>query len=36
MAVCDRIVVMYEGRKVAERATPETSLAEIIQLIVQQ
>ncbi len=36
MAVCDRIMVMYEGRKVAERNMAETSLAEIIQLIVQR
>lgn len=32
--VCDRIMVMYEGRKVAERAAGETSIEEIVNLIV--
>ena len=32
--VCDRIVVMYEGRKVAERAASETDLTELVSLIV--
>jgi simple sugar transport system ATP-binding protein len=32
--VCDRIVVMYEGMKVAERRTAETDLAELVSLIV--
>lgn len=32
--VCDRIMVMYEGRKVAERNIEETSLEELIKLIV--
>jgi simple sugar transport system ATP-binding protein len=32
--VCDRIVVMYEGRKVAERRTAETDLTELVELIV--
>ncbi len=36
MAVSDRIMVMYEGREVAERLTCDTSLAEIVQLIVQR
>jgi ABC-type sugar transport system ATPase subunit len=35
MAVCDRLVFMYEGRNVAERRTSETTLEEVIQLIVQ-
>jgi simple sugar transport system ATP-binding protein len=32
--VCDRIVVMYEGLKVAERAIGETDLEDLVQLIV--
>lgn len=32
--VCDRLAVMYEGAKVAERRIEETSLEEIVQLIV--
>ncbi|VWB30752.1 ATP-binding cassette domain-containing protein [Burkholderia lata] len=32
--VCDRISVMYEGRKVADRKVSETSLEEIVDLIV--
>lgn len=32
--VCDRIVVMYEGLKVAERRTAETDLTELVELIV--
>jgi simple sugar transport system ATP-binding protein len=32
--VCDRIMVMYEGRKVAERSVQETNLEEIVRLIV--
>lgn len=32
--VCDRIAVMYEGTKVAERKTGETDLAELVDLIV--
>jgi simple sugar transport system ATP-binding protein len=35
MAVSDRIMVMYEGRKVAERQSHETNLQEVIELIVQ-
>lgn len=35
MAVCDRLVFMFEGRNVAERRTSETTLEEVIQLIVQ-
>lgn len=35
MAVCDRLVFMYEGRNVAERQTSETTLEEVVQLIVQ-
>lgn len=31
---CDRIVVMYEGVKVAERRTAETDLQELVSLIV--
>jgi simple sugar transport system ATP-binding protein len=32
--VCDRIAVMYEGIKVAERRTAETDLQELVSLIV--
>ena len=32
--VCDRIAFMYEGTKVAERRAAETSLEEVVQLIV--
>jgi simple sugar transport system ATP-binding protein len=32
--VCDRIAVMYEGTKVAERRTSETDLQDLVQLIV--
>ncbi|WP_137932359.1 ATP-binding cassette domain-containing protein [Mesorhizobium comanense] len=32
--VCDRIAVMYEGTKVAERAMDKTNLEEIVRLIV--
>ena len=32
--VCDRIAVMYEGTKVAERRVKDTSLEELVQLIV--
>ncbi len=32
--VCDRIAVMYEGTKVAERRTGETNLEELVDLIV--
>jgi simple sugar transport system ATP-binding protein len=35
MAVCDRLVFMYDGQNVAERRTSETTLEEVIQLIVQ-
>lgn len=35
MQVTDRIMVMYEGQKVAERLTKETTLEEIIRLIVR-
>ncbi len=35
MQVSDRIMFMYEGKKVAERATHETDLEEVIRLIVQ-
>ena len=35
MEVSDRIMFMYEGSKVAERATDETNLQEVIRLIVQ-
>lgn len=31
--VCDRIAVMYEGTKVAERMTAQTDLAEVVNLI---
>jgi simple sugar transport system ATP-binding protein len=34
--VCDRIMVMYEGRNVAERAVGETGLEEIVRLIVAE
>ncbi len=32
--VCDRIAVMYEGAKVAERRIEDTNLEEVVQLIV--
>jgi simple sugar transport system ATP-binding protein len=32
--VCDRIAVMYEGTKVAERNIAETDLTDIVKLIV--
>jgi simple sugar transport system ATP-binding protein len=32
--VCDRIMVMYEGRKTAERLISQTSIEEIVSLIV--
>ncbi|SLN10841.1 Galactose/methyl galactoside import ATP-binding protein MglA [Roseivivax jejudonensis] len=32
--VCDRIAVMYEGTKVAERRTQDTNLEELVDLIV--
>ncbi len=32
--VCDRIAVMYEGTKVAERQIGETSLEDLVKLIV--
>jgi len=32
--VCDRIAFMYEGTKVAERLVGQTSLEEVVQLIV--
>lgn len=32
--VCDRIMVLYEGRKVAERRVDETNLEDLVQLIV--
>jgi simple sugar transport system ATP-binding protein len=32
--VCDRIAVMYEGTKVAERRISETDLQDLVQLIV--
>jgi simple sugar transport system ATP-binding protein len=35
MQVTDRIMVMYEGQNVAERMTRETTLEEIIRLIVR-
>lgn len=35
MEVSDRIMVMYEGRNVAERQSADTNLQEIIELIVQ-
>ncbi len=35
MEVSDRIMVMFEGRKVAERRTDETNLEEVIRLIVR-
>jgi hypothetical protein len=31
---CDRIMVMYEGRNVAERPIDQTSIEEIVNLIV--
>jgi simple sugar transport system ATP-binding protein len=34
--VCDRIMVMYEGRNVAERKIEDTDLSEIVSLIVAE
>ena len=34
--VCDRIMVLYEGRNVAERKINETDLSEIVSLIVAE
>jgi simple sugar transport system ATP-binding protein len=34
--VCDRIAVMYEGTKVAERGVGDTDLEELVRLIVGQ
>jgi simple sugar transport system ATP-binding protein len=34
--VCDRIAVMYEGTKVAERAIGNTNLEDLVKLIVGQ
>ncbi len=36
LQIADRVVVMYEGRKVAERPAADTSLEEIIRLIVRE
>ena len=35
MSVTDRITVMFEGRDVAERKTADTTIQEVVQLIVQ-
>ncbi len=32
--VCDRLVVLYEGRRVAERLIGETNIEEVVNLIV--
>jgi len=32
--VCDRLMVMYEGQKVAERDIAETNIEEVVNLIV--
>ena len=32
--VCDRIMVMYEGTNVADRRVADTSLGDIVNLIV--
>jgi simple sugar transport system ATP-binding protein len=32
--VCDRIMVLYEGRNVAERLIGETNIEEVVNLIV--
>jgi simple sugar transport system ATP-binding protein len=32
--VCDRIMVMYEGKNVAERQIADTNIEEIVNLIV--
>ena len=34
--VCDRIMVLYEGRNVVERKINETDLSEIVSLIVAE
>ena len=34
--VCDRIMVLYEGRKLAERAVGETGLEDLVRLIMGQ
>ncbi len=33
--VCDRVMVMFEGEQVAERPIAETTLEEVIRLIVR-
>jgi simple sugar transport system ATP-binding protein len=32
--VCDRLMVLYEGRRVAERRIEETDIEEVVNLIV--
>ena len=32
--VCDRLMVLYEGRRVAERKIGETDIEEVVNLIV--
>ena len=34
--VCDRIMVLYEGRNAGERAIGETNLEDLVRLIVTE
>ena len=34
--VCDRVMVMYEGRKVADKLINETTLQDLVELIVSE
>ena len=34
--VCDRVMVMYEGRKVADKLINETTLQDLVELIVTE
>ena len=34
--VCDRVMVMYEGKKVADKLIHETSLQDLVNLIVAE
>lgn len=34
--VCDRIMVMYEGKNIAERRIKETNINDVVDLIVGQ
>ena len=36
LKVCDRVMVMYEGKKVADKLIHETSLQDLVNLIVTE